>query len=614
MSIIVDIYHIDPYPNEHAARIIQPEKFIRESFRRKNIAPGIDIIIGRLRGETETTTQAYRFKSSKFTVQQAKAWLREHNKKVILFEPASEDKGDDMELDGFDFDFELDELSGVCDGKTKKMRDVLFGFSDEVDIDSEEEITDRTPGIRRALKSLATTKRRNKKIYLRMSEADEVDEADESKPFTIGGNKMSLQTFSRAIGGIPKSWIEEKKKKKKDTYDFENVQRYDIIEFNLPDDDNEDVLTSQFVKTDEGYLTGRAIITNIGVFSYLLQDGSIRNELRLPREVLDIESLNSLKLKPFTNEHPGALIDSANIKDVQVGTTGDSIMHDSLHVSNTLTITDPETISQVEQGKRALSAGYTADLEMRSGMWLGVRYDAIQRNIRYNHVSLVDRGRAGDRARIRYDSADTGVAVLVGTDKNINMEDSMNLKKITLDGVEYQAESEVLKQYNQLKEKVVSQDEEMKNLKNDIAKLEADRDTYKDKAEKLESEKKEGLSQDAIDEAVERRLSIIDGARLAEVDLKKDDKALSETELMKAVVLKVFPKADETKLDENNLVYLEARFDGAVEFLESKNDAGSRETGRELSDSHTNEIDSNKARERMIARQKRDSRGIKEAS
>ena len=77
-----------PYPNEHAARIKDPSLFQKDSFRRKNIAPGINIIIGKLKGQDTTTTQAYRFNKNKFTAEQARKWLDEHNIKPILFEKA----------------------------------------------------------------------------------------------------------------------------------------------------------------------------------------------------------------------------------------------------------------------------------------------------------------------------------------------------------------------------------------------------------------------------------------------------------------------------------------------------------------------------------------------
>jgi hypothetical protein len=79
-----------PFPNEHAARVRIPGDFQPDSFKRKEIKPGIDIIIGRLKGEDTMTTQAYRFDKTKFTVEEAKKWLKDNDIKVILFEPAKE--------------------------------------------------------------------------------------------------------------------------------------------------------------------------------------------------------------------------------------------------------------------------------------------------------------------------------------------------------------------------------------------------------------------------------------------------------------------------------------------------------------------------------------------
>ena len=83
--------YFNPYPNEHAARIRDPEEFKENSFRRKALEgeKGIDIIIGKLKGEKNTTTQAYRFKIENWTADEAKKWLKDHNIKYKVFEPAS---------------------------------------------------------------------------------------------------------------------------------------------------------------------------------------------------------------------------------------------------------------------------------------------------------------------------------------------------------------------------------------------------------------------------------------------------------------------------------------------------------------------------------------------
>jgi hypothetical protein len=81
-----------PYPNEHAARVREPGDFKPDSFRRKNIADGVDIIIGKLKaGGDSMVTQAYRFKADVFTADEARAWLKKNDIKFISFEPANGD-------------------------------------------------------------------------------------------------------------------------------------------------------------------------------------------------------------------------------------------------------------------------------------------------------------------------------------------------------------------------------------------------------------------------------------------------------------------------------------------------------------------------------------------
>jgi len=89
--IEADKYETDiekPFPNEHWARIKNPDNF--DQFRRKNdeFGSGIDVIYGKKKGG-KMEVQAIRFDKDKFTVAEAKKWLKDNDYKAILFEPAS---------------------------------------------------------------------------------------------------------------------------------------------------------------------------------------------------------------------------------------------------------------------------------------------------------------------------------------------------------------------------------------------------------------------------------------------------------------------------------------------------------------------------------------------
>lgn len=80
-----------PYPTEHAARLKNPGSFQAGSFRRIPVTRGVFAIIGRLPGQTTTTTQAYRFDKNVFTADEAKKWLKDNDVEYIRFEKATGD-------------------------------------------------------------------------------------------------------------------------------------------------------------------------------------------------------------------------------------------------------------------------------------------------------------------------------------------------------------------------------------------------------------------------------------------------------------------------------------------------------------------------------------------
>lgn len=156
--------------------------------------------------------------------------------------------------------------------------------------------------------------------------------------------------------------------------------------------------------TPEGYLIDHPILTRVGIFEYRRPDGSIRRELRLPEEVFAPESLASYKGKPVILTHEAGMIDSDNVQQEQIGTILSDGTQDGDNVRAQIIIHDAR---KLDYGLRELSLGYSLDLEEAPGEWQGQPYDAIQRNIRVNHLALVEKARAGDSARLNIDGEDT---------------------------------------------------------------------------------------------------------------------------------------------------------------------------------------------------------------
>lgn len=156
--------------------------------------------------------------------------------------------------------------------------------------------------------------------------------------------------------------------------------------------------------TPEGYLIDNPILTRVGIFEYKRPDGTIRRELRLPEDVFAPESLASYKGKPVILTHEAGMIDTENVQQEHIGTILSEGVQDGENVRAQIVIHDAHSLSY---GLRELSVGYSLDLEEVPGEWQGQPYDAIQHNIRVNHLALVQKARAGDSARLNIDGEDT---------------------------------------------------------------------------------------------------------------------------------------------------------------------------------------------------------------
>jgi hypothetical protein len=414
-------------------------------------------------------------------------------------------------------------------------------------------------------------------------------------------------------------------------------------------------MTTPFTKTPEGFLTGRAIVTSVGVFTYRNKDGSVSRELRLPEEVFHADSLKSMKLKPLVNNHPAEKVTPENAKALQIGSLGNnpsdwvssyvtfypddnqsrgSSGSDGFHVAIDISVTDAAAIKDIEENNKfSLSMGYDCEVEETSGVWCGIAYDAIQRKIRYNHCALVDGARAGDAARIRLDGEDQpeentfsihldgGDAVLVNMPSGVTRGDhqaksqEVTTMKIRLDnGMEYDAPEGFCQAYISMKEKAdaaTSRADAAEKAQADnkaaLSTMEAERDTAKARADKAEKELKE--AQEALndpkrlDAAIAEKVALHDAAKKAGVEIKND---MADMEIRKAVILKVFP---DSKFDGKDETYITARFDATVEFLKTRSDGKSRVVAGENYNGQTRR-DSDTAHQDMVDKLYRMSNGM----
>jgi len=193
-------------------------------------------------------------------------------------------------------------------------------------------------------------------------------------------------------------WRQSKKKDSATTDD--DVERSFV--FNL------DYSKESKFRIDEttGFLHAKARLTRAGVFDYYDDEGNLFREYRPDEEVFDDKSMKSLELKPITNDHPNQLVTVDNIKSLQVGTIGEKIEKDDIYLLSNIVITDKDMVNTVVNRKKSglateLSCGYSCNLISDLGIHEKDGYYTIkQQHIRYNHVGIVDKARAGHNVKI----------------------------------------------------------------------------------------------------------------------------------------------------------------------------------------------------------------------
>ena len=167
-------------------------------------------------------------------------------------------------------------------------------------------------------------------------------------------------------------------------------------------------------------------ISKSGVFPYLgsqihpsLAPDQIYNVYRPEEELTDPEALESFKLVPFTDEHSmlgdgGEGYMPAEEKGVH-GVIGEDVYFEAPYLKANLKIFSNKLAQLIDSGKRELSIGYRCIYELVEGVYNGEKYQAIQRQLRGNHLALVNDGRAGsevavlDSFKFTFDSGDLTV-------------------------------------------------------------------------------------------------------------------------------------------------------------------------------------------------------------
>ena len=131
--------------------------------------------------------------------------------------------------------------------------------------------------------------------------------------------------------------------------------------------------------TPEGFLKAKAAVTSVGIFDYygneLFGTADLETDpsqlYRVYRDenvVFDKNTLESLKLKPITYQHPDEMVTSGNCRDMIVGMVGEkSYRLDEKRLGANIVVTDKDAINEVQNRVDQVSLGYDCEVIKEEG-------------------------------------------------------------------------------------------------------------------------------------------------------------------------------------------------------------------------------------------------------
>lgn len=164
-------------------------------------------------------------------------------------------------------------------------------------------------------------------------------------------------------------------------------------------------ISGSIFKTPEGYLICRDVpIARIGVQDYLGRElgendnaEDVYKVTRLEKEVFDKAAVASFEGKPVCDDHPSEDVTAENYSQYMRGVVRDVREGQGEYkgcLVADLVIHDASLVQAIQDGKREISCGYNC-------LWVPTgRRTYEQREIRGNHVAVVDKGRAGHTVAI----------------------------------------------------------------------------------------------------------------------------------------------------------------------------------------------------------------------
>jgi len=316
--------------------------------------------------------------------------------------------------------------------------------------------------------------------------------------------------------------------------------------------------TSGVKRTPQGGIRLDARITRVGVLTYQDHTGKTWREYKPAEEVFKADSLATLEGAPVTELHPDKLVDGATWKAVSVGHLVGAPRRDDTFVAAPIVVQDAGAAERCEKGDlHDVSAGYTCRVDWTAGVTPeGEAFDAIQRDIVYNHAALgpLGWGRAGTDVSLRMN----GAAVQVRNDnapKGTSMKKTLKVKgrefKLDADDEVQAAQSAVDAQtaaVDSMTAKLTAAEEALKGAIGEVAALKA-KIAAEEAGEKEAPEVTEDMVPEDVQDAIAEKRGALRASAAKVLGSEVKLNGLKAGEIHKLVVAKLLPQVKLDGLD-----------------------------------------------------------------
>lgn len=281
----------------------------------------------------------------------------------------------------------------------------------------------------------------------------------------------------------------------------------------------------------DGSLVADVRAARVGIQTYLgaevdpdgslgLKDKGTVRVYRPDTEVFSRDSMASFAAAPFTIDHPSVPVDAGNWRDLGVGEVNGDVVRDGGFVRVPVIVRDAAAVEKVRTTHKQLSMGYSCTLDATPGTTPdGQAFDAVQRDIRINHIAAVPAARGGPELKI--------------SDERTAPEPKGHVvKKITLDGlqVDLSDADAVAAAISKLQDKATKAETALADAQTQVSTLTGEKAVLQKSLDDAKAE----LDPAKLDARVADRAALVAKAKALKADIVTDGK--TDADIRKEVV------------------------------------------------------------------------------